>query len=1379
MSSNPQDSYHLISTDNFLFEKLGLSVFTTGSFLEFWNYKKPNDKSFIHRNYFDYSSPNVGFIFKALSSNLCSADIYDIGSNSYSLMNDIWNTWSLTNKQLNTYDISNIPFGSFTDKTCSSISNLGTLTNWTKDTVGHPPRMVTMSDLFGADGEKIAKVIEMNNWIIHKKVKEGQKNIEEWVSEGSFSQDDAIAINTFVGSLKSSKTGYVEWASNVRFNLTPGFPYGDPRRCVKTEKVKFKLRLYDHKIPRDQRRSIVQKGPLTNVGVPAFEFGPNGKRSDGLPVDEVTETVQPLDVIVDSISGKGRSGSLQVIAKLTTDVESAKDSLFVDELLKMDANAPEFSIDNVTSKFKPSTGKAMPLQAQNKNPNQWTPVWSNQKCNNNTNNKPTEVNVYNFSKRTYKKGATVLLNQLGGTPSQGIVWAIIDFGEEPETPTSQVFEGRWDFTQLISNGDGFFRKFRNDSGPLTPLNDGAFDKFTPEEYETEFRASYYNKYLDDAKKNRDVVKSLDASENGATTPVTPVKFLVNSNAYWQMTSWDFLHSSIGGTRGKYNSLGTTVAELHPGGKTWAEAKNPPSDNQGDEDPTTKWGFDASPFFGAVFPDGYNIDNITGKRIEPSTKEDYRAAAGVQDFKFLSVTADKKTRELWDLNYTTPKEPTADGKKASPFNDSISSFVYRAYDKGIFDSIIINGGAKMLPADIALHASPNGKNGRPISSMYWMKGYMTLEGINADTYFTNWNSDPTLNSLIHNQPARYAWFAKVVTENGTDKMYESFDLLPRKRKLQFRPLFAETYFTFGPNNRSLITDNEQEPLKNMLWMSERGHSHQTFGGIAAAPVMGKQFLTRNDQDNNTPARYISLGRGPIPTLGTNGYGLLAGRHQKFGGGYNAASEKHNGQLAGIYNTNVWGTANSPYGGNPNGVGIICAVCTVKSVGINSISFSVDCNIGTSAKTNNSLGGAFNNLSTFFGIVSVGPTFSAGDIFYWGGNDNPWNFNTTTCHAKIYHAWPRELTVYDARFFVVHHFNYGVNDYKIVRQIHHAGLPVKNENLPEGLKVAAAGPTNPADFLVNNNKLWAADTGSLIANTSDSNGLVGETGVYYPVDTITYKEADYREPTYNNKDANIDGSSVEPGYVIFKDSPLRHKDQWRVNIKTRGMLLPFKHLKRTIGIGSVNDVISATLRSTVNGRDVSDPNIRIIIADASPQSGYLTGDTFTTSGGSGKSVVLEVSAVSAGGAVASFKIIDPGYGFSHSDFMSKLASDGSSAKFNNNSTSAVSLKPLNIKGLGKGLKGWIVKGLVININSEVKKPEMCGSDLISPPTKTSSIITLNNFKRSISWNPELASSDNRYDIMLWFHNDIAHTVQYSDYGWFGVARQQWITVTPLPE
>lgn len=86
-----------------------------------------------------------------------------------------------------------------------------------------------------------------------------------------------------------------------------------------------------------------------------------------------------------------------------------------------------------------------------------------------------------------------------------------------------------------------------------------------------------------------------------------------------------------------------------------------------------------------------------------------------------------------------------------------------------------------------------------------------------------------------------------------------------------------------------------------------------------------------------------------------------------------------------------------------IGIIGAVstCTANS----SIRFNADCFLG---------------MKSWFINGSFYPSWGG-----YGGN-GPHNSNTTMLYARVYHRWPRNLTVYDPRFFAVHHFNVGFDN-----------------------------------------------------------------------------------------------------------------------------------------------------------------------------------------------------------------------------------------------------------------------------------------------------------------------------------------------------------------
>lgn len=1354
----PEDSYHVITTDNALFESLGMSAFTTGTMWEFLTHKDGDGVN----NFRYFSSDAVGslplpsdmgFIFTADGAGDLAywMESYDPKTNKHASISedkDILNNWQFFNKSDTEYSSVDLP--NLSDmKTYSSSTKLdpNSAKEWREDSLVH-------SDVFGGgNGEIVAqKVIEMNNWVRLKKQKEGKKVVTEWSDEGSVSAEDAIAAFYWIADIKSSKRGGLEWVSRITFNLTPGLDTSDPEACLKTELVTFKLRLFDNNVPRDSTRAIIQKAPLAIAAVPQSEFGPKGKREDGQTVDETTETVQPLDIISDSISGKGRSGSLQIIAKLTTPLPAAKDEIDVDDIKDKDSNGDDdFNavINGLYEKFLPGSGEAMPLQAQNKNPNQWTPVWSNPKCNSEEKNTPELINVKNFSKRSYEKDKTVLLNQLGGSPgSKNVVWCVIDFGDEATEAVSQTFEGKWDFTYLMANGDHYFRKWE----PNQSTVQGTHDSFKNTFYERQFLHQYYSSITDtlphlvtkeDAKLNWSNTDNALGPDSADPTKAKEIEFCVapRFDGFYQITSWDFMHQAIGGTRGTHNSIVQTNALLDYAGKGYEER---------DEEPEEKNGTEQLPFFGAVFPDGYDIGSINSYKDTDIT---FKAVENGDGF--------------WNV-----------GSAGKPFGDSLTSNGISSATEGMFTDTLISAGLPHFPADMALHASISGENGSPISSVNWMKAFMTLKPLGVGSLYSD-----TIKYFEANK--RYSYLIK-------DNDDEAFDLLPtNKSKVQFRPLMAETYLSFvgtgpggtNPNNNPGYTTLAQNAGGNyevMLTMSQKGWNSQNGKGTIKSPI-SPVFLTRNDLT--------------VIDKDINEQGPKASHSLKYGVVSN-----------GKFPDEVWGNQYTTAGGSTanatapaNAVGVIGAVCTVKSVGSNSLSFDVGCNIGIQNGGGTTRGGGFNSIGGIIGgifgggsNISIGPDRTSDEVYYWGNSlDNPEKFFTTNLHARVFNAWPRDLTVYDTRFYAVHHFNYGVGQEldDIGFDVHHKGKAVETSVLlGDGFEATSALATH----IMGGGRMDPGTANSLYVSSDIdgdampdgfqdnqyNNAYVGEEGVYYPVDKIGVENADFREPTYSNRPgtttgAGFDNTFVPPEVDIFKDSPLRAASEWRVNSKARGKLLPFKYNRRTIGVGKAGSTIYDVKDRT------PDPPVGTLVSAAkivteSVGKGYQSGDTFTTSGGGGTGVVLKLVTYDPGSNIFDLEIVNPGKDFRVDAFLKE------SDVVSKSTASSVKIVPLSLQSGGTGFKGWITFGEVVNTVEEIAKPADCGETLISPATKSQGYINVNGYRQFLTWGDDKRASDDMYDVFLYFHNDIGHTLAYvPDYGTPPfTSRQQWMNVTVLP-
>jgi hypothetical protein len=232
---------------------------------------------------------------------------------------------------------------------------------------------------------------------------------------------------------------------------------------------------------------------------------------------------------------------------------------------------------------------------------------------------------------------------------------------------------------------------------------------------------------------------------------------------------------------------------------------------------------------------------------------------------------------------------------------------------------------------------------------------------------------------------------------------------------------------------------------------------------------------------------------------------------------------------------------------------------------------------------------------------------------------------------------------------------------------------------------------------------------------------------------------------------------------------------VNAKARGKLLPFRYNRKTIGVGQVGDNLYPEDRNSFTG-NIS--NAKIVAESFG--TGYQKGDTFTTRGGGGTGVVLKLVDTS----IFKLEIVNPGKDFQPGDFLDQYDDPTASPLVTNNvdtdTESSVKIVPLLLQGAGSGFEGWITFGEVVNTVEEIAKPAECGQELLSPATKGQGYINVNGYRQFLTWGDDKRASDDKYDVFLYFHNDIGHTLAYvSDYGTPPqTSRQQWLNVTVLP-
>jgi hypothetical protein len=610
--------------------------------------------------------------------------------------------------------------------------------------------------------------------------------------------------------------------------------------------------------------------------------------------------------------------------------------------------------------------------------------------------------------------------------------------------------------------------------------------------------------------------------------------------------------------------------------------------------------------------------------------------------------------------------------------------------------------KNLPADIALNADPASTNGAPIP---------ILKGIhNATKYLDSQFDDHTkslqhrLNELLANEDQRWAWL-----KNVEDK--PAYDFIPLdKTTVQFRPLKAEVYASLEININSIgkPTNNPSTKIKGRLASS--------------------QWVLLNDNKGPISDKVLErAGTGGI--IGPHGvgdkkcfaYGIKDNLPNLASDNVDYPERYWNRQFQGD-----WLGNNSRPGG---AFGVIGAKCTVTAT--NGITFQTENKYGMddwkSAGTQ-TLPFHINNSS-----------FRNGEI------DSQ---NCTEMFVRVFHAHPRHLTVYDPRYFAVHHFADGVGDDVIETTYHHGNSEITKEQYDNNVQSSGVG--YPDKFYQSNELTYSNGVDVRVPTLIGNSGVNNEqaTGVISTVGTLVYSDDEYREVT-----------------------------DWQVKNVHRGNLLPSEVDIETIGVSIYQIEI--------------DPDTGLMGG-----SGYKLSDRFTTEGGNGEGVILK--ATSQGGLGSNGEILQLevhkdnfGFDFQPSNFFPKKDVDD----LVNGNPSPVSYDLSKVKIVptgtvsGKGLRAYVATGAIYKLTSTQPRPSVATKNSIS---KITGSVPTHNGRLSNVFNPMYGANDvtsveitnpsidNKYDVFLHFHNDISHTWGNSDLAASTPsAREQVIQLTIAPD
>lgn len=785
--------------------------------------------------------------------------------------------------------------------------------------------------------------------------------------------------------------------------------------------------------------------------------------------------------------GTFSAGSEQIYGVITSDLIPATvfpedmaewaEDMDIEEYLKDAVNNPHIQI---------GSGLAIPIDMQNSNPFQWTPNYANPKgCRADSKEKVT-VKVFNMSPRDFTRGETVLLTDryslwwidpiasgaeppvpLKKTVSQ---WQFTyhmtnqDYFFRFADPTAEENESSGEFADQEDGVDGGFKL-----NPKVVTCMEAEQALSRKYLAARDEGSYLEKYGEDVT-DTDSIEEKDA---GKAWP-----------GYAQVTNWDFMGTHLAGLRENNdgnnmgNALVLTQTDKNHRGEFLQEFNNYGVQGVGRF---------TAPFFGCTFPNGYLGGDETSKyvNLNSAVKEGNNFTG--KGFYVTGHDIDQNQAffnqdKYGDETALNVFDPTHSDNNIST-NISPYYFFERIYEEqevqdephcNIFSS---KQDFFHLPADIGVNGSFNAEYGGPILSLNKVQEYITNSKI------SNWASPTKVYENFHDfwlDPASFQWLFNIVdseTKQETNNPDNStFDIRPRNpNRVEFRPLRDSVVAQFDPPQVQIFGEKPSGddldtrtaqllnpyPAKALVAQGFNNYSNsdgQPVGGSigtssygGSTPLWGKktkQRLLANDGAGQSvifePAATGST-RGLIfalnPTLVDiddedndpirNVKQISDATDIAFERGSDGALDnglimpfKYNpwyDQGPGLYlewdklNNNAWYATldtiypnyitNNQYGATDNNkqrgaYGVIGAVCTSEM------------QAGVQFKTGNVLGQPHAFLSNVFY-----PSWGARqDLTY----SDP---NTTALFVKIYEAWPRDQTIFDARFYAVHHFNAG--------------------------------------------------------------------------------------------------------------------------------------------------------------------------------------------------------------------------------------------------------------------------------------------------------------------------------------------------------------------
>jgi len=520
--------------------------------------------------------------------------------------------------------------------------------------------------------------------------------------------DKYKARKELIKDIKAQPTRYgilkpgVKWTSEITFIVEEG------EECL--EEVVFELKLYDSQ--RKEAEVVLQTNKFIVPNLDVTRRPILVKDEDGrleFDQDKMNQRIGvELDMWFNPYTGKAESGTAQIMAVMETDLPAA-----TAPVAGLTSTPSEFLKTNGDG-FKPSYGRARPLMMNGNDWKQWSTEYEYPTGSDDDNEKAkllSEPVQNKFTDTAFSDGQVVMLNKIGG------VWQPVSpIGGKVTSSLVATSVDKWSFDYLMTNAEFFFRK----EGGIVEFGD----------YEEAFYEIYYG-------------GATELAKYGDKLPTM-------KNSHIQLTSFDFMGNSIGGNRTSHG-LGNTQI----GFRNYA----------GVQDNALTMPIVTSPFFGCVFPDGYD-----------ETKYD---------------TAITEAIIATDTDYVK--------------NIAMGTKIFDPSDGENYEGQIFSEGLTQLPADIALHCPPGNENGSPINKV-----------VDLSESFLPTNTG-IVDAFLSDEDTRYAWlyYDSADPINSNDNVV--FDITPlNNKKIQFRPMKMELYASMEISAYSAVPEATRGYYGRKMW-----------------------------------------------------------------------------------------------------------------------------------------------------------------------------------------------------------------------------------------------------------------------------------------------------------------------------------------------------------------------------------------------------------------------------------------------------------------------------------------------------------------------------------------------------------------------------------